>query len=123
MTNGNYHHSAVVNYCAIRECIRAPITEELQAVCPHLRAVGMHQEHINVACSVPLPNMCQAALGIRWDTEFHVRSICVGVRVRVVGVVGQIVRVAPIQVWVLRYIVGVYDNVFACVVVLGAVGS
>ena len=59
MTSCNHNHPTVINYCAIGQCMDSPVAEELQAISPHLRTIGMYQKDVDVACAVPLPDMRQ----------------------------------------------------------------
>ena len=87
MTSCNHYHATVSHHGAIRQCMRSCIAEELQAIGPHLRAIGVYQKNVDIACSVPLPDMRQATLRVRGNIELDVCSISVGVRICVVGVV------------------------------------
>ena len=95
MTSCNHYHPTVVNYCAIGQCVGPCIAEELQAIGPYLRAVGMYQKDVNVACGVPLPDMRQTALRVNWNIELAVCSIGVVIRVCVELVIRHKVCVPP----------------------------
>ena len=96
MTSCNHNNPTVINYCAIGQCMGSRIAEELQAISPHLRTIGMYQKDVDVACGVPLPDMRQTTLRVYRNIELNVCSISVGIRICVVGVVCQNVRVPPI---------------------------
>ena len=87
VTSCNHYHPTVIHYCPIGQRIGSSITEELQAVGPDLSTICMHQKNVDIACSVPLPDMRQATLRVHGNIELDICSISVGVRICVVGVV------------------------------------